>query len=195
MAEANTSGEIVFAAAKASANYKTATFQGAFIGMAIAAAVYLAIPVQHAIAGLLWTEFISFAALYAILPFLPCRRWIIPSGEMNARVHEAAYMQFFSSGLHKTREANGVEIYLSFFERRVIVIGDAGIHAKMGDQHWQNVRNVIIKGIKGRNARAGICEAIELCGKALTEHFPHQPDDVNELPDQVVDSPLRPDAP
>jgi len=194
-AEASTSGEIVFATANASANYKVATLQVAFIGMAIATAILLIEPVQHTITTLLWTELISFAVFYSVLPFLPCRRWFISGREMDARVHEAAFMQFYSGGLYKTREANGIEIYLSFFERQVVVIGDSGIHAKMGDQHWEKIRDLIIKGMKEGNVRRGICEAIEACGKALAEHFQRQPDDVNELPDQVIDRPLRPEAP
>ena len=95
-------------------------------------------------------------------------------------------MQFYSSGLYKTREANGVEIYLSLFERKVVVIGDQGIHDKMGNEHWDEVRNLIIQGIKNGKNCEGICSAIDRCGKTLAEHFPHRPDDVNELPDQII---------
>jgi len=195
-AEAATSGEIVFAAAPASARYRHATLQGALIGMAVVTALFLLIfRPPHNITSLLWTEFISFAAFYAIVPYLPWRRWIISRNEMDARVKEAALMQFYSSGLYKTREENGVEIYLSFFEREVVVIGDRGIHAKMGERHWQNVRDLIISGIRRGDARGGICAAIEACGKALAEHFPPRPDDVNELPNKVIDRPLGPEAP
>ncbi len=188
-AETTTSGEIVFTAAVASARYLHATLQGAIIGMTFATAVFLVLPFPHTITNLLWTEFISFAVFYTILPYLPWRRWIISKQEMDARVNDAAMMQFYASGLHRTRESNGVEIYLSFFERRVVVIGDRGIHAKMGDQHWQNVRDLIIRRIKEGNLRGGICAAIEICGKALAEHFPPRPDDINELSDKVIDRP------
>ena len=104
-------------------------------------------------------------------------------------------MQFYASGLYRTRESNGVEIYLSLFEREVVVIGDSGIHSKMGDQHWQEVRDLIIAGIKRGEARQGICGAIESCGKALAEYFPHRTDDINELPDRVITRPLNPHAP
>jgi putative membrane protein len=194
-AEAMTSGEIVFVTAPASANYQHANLQGAVIGMVIATGVYLLIPLEHAITSLLWTEFLSFAIFYAVLPHLPWRRWIISKHEMDARVHEAAFMQFYSSGLYSTRESNGVEIYLSFFERKVVVIGDKAIHLKMGDRYWQNIRDLIIAGIREGNIRGGICAAIESCGKALAEHFPHRPDDINELPDRVIDRQLNPDAP
>jgi putative membrane protein len=193
-AESGTSGEIVFATAPASAHYLHANLLGALIGMVVVTAVFLILPLEHTLTTLLWTEFISFAVFYSLLPHLPWRRWIISDQEMDARVHDAAFMQFYSSGLYKTRESNGVEIYLSFFERRVVVIGDRAIHEKMGEQHWQVVRDVIIKGMKEGNVCGGICAAIESCGKALAKHFPHRPDDVNELPDQVVNRPLNPNA-
>jgi putative membrane protein len=194
-AESTTSGEIVFAVAETSANYQHATLQGAIIGMAAAAAIYLMLPIAHTTTSLLWTEVLSFAVFLALLPRVPWRRWIISKQEMDARVKEAALMQFYASGLYRTRESNGVEIYLSLFEREVVVIGDTGIHAKMGDQHWNSARDLIIRGIKNGEARKGICDAIEACGKALAEHFPRRHDDVNELPDSVITRPLRPDAP
>ena len=129
-AEATTSGEIVFATAEASANYHHATLQGGIIGMAIAVAVFLMLPIVHTTTSLLWTEVISFAVFYAILPRVPWRRWIISKQEMDARVQEAAFMQFYASGLYRTRESNGVEIYLSLLEREVVVIGDRGIHRR-----------------------------------------------------------------
>ncbi len=186
-AEAQTSGEIVFALSDASDRYHHATMQGALAGMAVAAAVYLALPVSRTITALLWTELISFAVLYALLPRLPWRRWFIPGREMDERVRQAAFMQFYSSGLHRTRESNGVEIYLSVLERRVVVIGDRGIHEKMGTPHWDDVRDRIIRGIREGKAREGICTAVEACGEALAKHFPHRPDDVNELSDKVID--------
>jgi len=193
-AEANTSGEIVFVVAPASSHYHHASLQGAVIGMAIVTAIFLILPIPHDITGLLWTEFIAFAVFLAVIPRLPWRRWIISKHETDARVHEAAFMQFYSSGLYRTRESNGVEIYLSLLERMVVVIGDRGIHEKLGDQHWQNVRDLIIRGIRKGDARNAICEAIESCGKALAEHFPPRTDDINELPDQVINRPLSPDA-
>jgi len=194
-AEATTSGEIVFAVSEASARYHHELLQASIVGMAAAAAIYLALPVEHTIGILLWTQLVAFALFFAILPHLPPRRWIIPKREMDVRVYEAAFLEFYSSGLYRTREANGVLIYLSVFEKRVVVIGDRGIHSKMGTQHWDAVRDRIIEGIKQGRARDGICAAIQGCGEALAKHFPHQADDVNELFDQVIERKIRPDAP
>ncbi|MBN1569819.1 MAG: TPM domain-containing protein [Acidobacteria bacterium] len=195
MAEEKTSGEIVFTAAEASANYQHTTLQGAVIGMAVAAAVFLMLPVAHTTTGLLWTEVIAFAVFYALIPRMPWRRWIISKQEMDARVQESAFMQFYASGLYRTRDSNGVEIYLSSFEREVVVIGDRAIHEKMGNQHWQDIRDLIILGIRKGDARGGICAAIESCGRVLAEYFPPRPDDVNELSNRVIKRSLHPEAP
>lgn len=186
-AELTTSGEIVFAVADASGHYRHATLQGALIGTILTAAVYLALPVLHRIDLVIWTEIIAFALFYAVIPHLPMRRWFIPGREMEECVHEAAFREFYASGLYRTREANGVVIYLSLLERRVVVLGDKGIHEKMGNPHWDDVRDKIIQGIRQGRPREGICAAVESCGKALAAHFPRRPDDVNELPDGVID--------
>ena len=155
--------------------------------MVVSAAIYLALPVAHSIVLLLWVQLVSFAVFYALFENSPWRRWFISGAEMDARVHDAALLEFYNSGLYRTREENGVLIYLSVFERRVVVLGDRGIHEKMGNPHWDEVRDRIIRGIRAGRAREGICEAIDLCGKALAQHFPRRADDTNELSDQVLD--------
>jgi len=191
-AEATTSGEIVFAITDASGKYRHSWFQLALAGMALSAAAYLMVPVSHSISALLWTEILSFAALFTAGPHLGFRRWFVASSEMETRVRNAAFMEFYSSGLYRTRDENGVLIYLSLFERRVVVLGDKGIHERMGERHWNDVRDLIIRGIKSGDARGGICAAVERCGNSLAEHFPRKADDVNELSDHVIDRTAKP---
>ena len=194
-AEGTTSGEIVFAVTDSAARYHHATLQGALAGMVLATAIYMALPVRHTIGIALWTQLVAFAFCLAIMPHLPWRRWFISAREMDARVHEATLMEFYSRGLYRTREENGILIFLSCLEKRVVVLGDRGIHTKMGDRHWNDVRDRIIQGIREGRACEGICAAIESCGRALAEHFPRRPDDANELTDQVIDRKVDPDAP
>ncbi len=194
-AEATTSGEIVFALTDSSARYQHATLQGALAVMILASAVYLILPVTHTIGIVLWTQLVAFAVGSAIVPRLLWRRWFIPVKEMDVRVNEAALREFYARGLYRTREENGILIFLSCFERRVVVLGDRGIHEKMGDHHWNDVRDKIIRGIREGRASEGICAGIESCGQALAEHFPRRADDVNELPDHVIDRRVDPEAP
>jgi putative membrane protein len=192
-AEEMTSGEIVFAVAHASARYPQATYQGALAGAVTAAAVYLALPYTHYISLLLLAQAIGFGVCYALFARGPWRRWFLGAAEMEARARQAAFAEFYASGLYRTRDANGVLIYLSCFERRVVVLGDRAIHEKMGDRWWDALRDTIIDGIRRGHARQGICAAVEMCGRALAEHFPHAADDRNELPDDVIDRGLPPE--
>ncbi len=194
-AEEKTSGEIVFALADASARYDHATLQGSLAFMFVATAIYLAIPIEHTIGLVLWTQLVSFAVCLALLPQMPWRRHFIRKVELDARVKDAAFSEFYASGLYRTKDSNGILIYLSVFERRVYVLGDRGIHAKMGDQHWDEVRNRIIEGIRAGKPREGICSAVEICGGALSQHFARMPDDVDELSNMVIERRVRPDAP
>ncbi len=186
-AEAGTSGEIVFAVAEASGRYRHSHLQLALTGMAAITALYLVIPGQHSVNAVLWTEILSFAVLYALAARVTWRRWCIPERELEARVRDAAFTEFYSSGLYRTRDSNGVLIYLSILERRVVVLGDKAIHEKMGDEHWKEVRDLIIQGIRQGQARSGICSAVARCGEALACHFPRKADDTNELSDEVID--------
>ena len=192
-AEARTSGEIVFAITEASGRYRYSHLQLALTGMAAITALYLVLPGQHSISAVLWTEILSFALLYALAARIPWRRWFIPDRELEARVREAAFMEFYSSGLYRTRDANGVLIYLSILERRVVVLGDKAIHEKMGDEHWKEVRDLIIRSIRQGQPRSGICSAVARCGEALAFHFPRKTDDTNELSNEVIDRTRPPD--
>jgi putative membrane protein len=186
-AEARTSGEIVFAIAEASASYQHAAVLGSIFGMALVTCLYLMLSLIPNLDMVLWVELVSFAILYGILSKVSFRRWFIPGREMDARTREAAFFEFYSRGLYRTRESNGILIFLSYLERRVVVLGDKGIHEKLGGGHWDEVRDKIIHGIRSGKACEGICDAIKSCGDALAAHFPHRPDDTNELPNTVVD--------
>lgn len=186
-AERRTSGEIVFGLTDASSGYRHATFQGALAGMILCTALYLVFPLPHSINRLLWTELLSFLVCYALFSRLSWRKWFISAAEMDERVRDAAFMEFYASRLYRTREENGVLIYLSQFEHRVVILGDRGIHEKMGDAHWGELRDLIIRGIRKGRARESVCEAIAMCGEALARHFPRRTDDVNELDDRVID--------
>jgi putative membrane protein len=185
--ELTTSGEIVFALIDKSGSYHHANLQAALIGAISATAIYLALPLPQSIGMVIWTEIIGFALILAVIPYVPWRRWFISKREMDECVQDSAFREFYASGLYKTRESNGVLIYLSCFERRVVVLGDKGIHEKMGNPHWNEVRDHIINGIRQGQAIQGICAAVEMCGQALATHFPRRSDDINELSDEVID--------
>jgi len=88
-------------------------------------------------------------------------------------------------GMHRTAEHNGVLIYISVSDHKLAVIGDAGIHERVGEAYWRGLVDAVRDQLRQRRSREGLLQAIAEVGEALGRHFPRRPDDVNELPDDV----------
>jgi len=96
----------------------------------------------------------------------------------------AAYI-FTKLGMENTRQRNGVLIYLALDDKKFAIIGDAGIHAKVGDTFWNEVR----EGMAGLFRQGKIIDGLEYAvmeaGTRLREFFPRSSGDINELPDDL----------
>lgn len=128
--------------------------------------------------------FIVGAWLAARFPLL--RRIFLREERMRRCVEDAADRVFRQRRVASTREATGIHIYVSLFERTVRVTGDAAIAAKLDDAAWAEVRDLILAGFRDGRPCDGFCAAIGRCGEILAAHFPAREDDRNELPDRLV---------
>jgi putative membrane protein len=138
------------------------------------------------------SEFINLWPLVgATLGFLVCRipavkRRLVSSARINETVHSACLAAFTEQGLHYTRDHTGILILVSLLERRVQVLADRGINAKVEPATWQQVVAILTAGLKSGYACDAYCKAIERCGEILASHFPRQADDKDELPNRLV---------
>ena len=99
----------------------------------------------------------------------------------------AAQAQFERLGMTRTRHRNAVLIFVAPMSRKFAIHGDQGVHQKCGDAFWRSVA-AEISGHFGRSEfTAGIIHGIRQAGDLLAAHFPPQPGDTNELPDQIVE--------
>ncbi len=55
--------------------------------------------------------------------------------------------------MHKTQERNGVLIYMATLSRKVAIIGDEGIHQKLGTEYWQKLVDKLIQQFKAIKKR------------------------------------------
>jgi uncharacterized membrane protein len=115
------------------------------------------------------------------------------SGEIRVFVteHEAAdalkeaRTQFTRMGMEKTAERNGVLIYVAPKSQTFAVVGDAGVHAKCGENFWDATAAKMQTSFKEEKFVEGLIEGIRSVGEILGRHFPRKGDDWNELPDSV----------
>lgn len=87
--------------------------------------------------------------------------------------------------MHATAARNGVLVYLAIKDRKFGVIGDVGIHSRVGDAFWDGVYASARPALAEGNWVAGLGAATRQVGEALAVHFPRAADDVNELPDAI----------
>src|SRR5688572_10459723 len=59
-------------------------------------------------------------------------------------VHVAARI-FTSLGMHKTAERNGVLIYIATVSHKIAIVGDKGIHEKLGTAFWERLVETLIQ--------------------------------------------------
>ncbi len=99
-------------------------------------------------------------------------------------VFRAVYL-FGKLGMQKTRERNGVLIYVAWQSRKFAIIGDSGINSKVPDNFWEHEKETLLSYLKENRVADGLSEVIKLAGEKLREFFPYQQDDTNEQSNEI----------
>jgi uncharacterized membrane protein len=97
----------------------------------------------------------------------------------------AAQKQFTALGMEKTRERNGILLFVAPAAQKFAIIGDVGIHAVCGDEFWQSLAAELSGRFKEGEFTVGIVATVRRAGELLAKHFPRRPDDQNELSNEV----------
>ncbi len=98
----------------------------------------------------------------------------------------AAKEQFEKLGMTRTALRNGVLFYIAPRSRNFAILGDSGVHEKCGEIFWQELAALMSRHFKQGKLTEGLVQAVARAGDLLAEHFPHEPGDRNELPDDIV---------
>ncbi len=86
----------------------------------------------------------------------------------------------------QTRQRNGVLFFLVPSRRRFVVLGDEGIHAKVGQDFWDGLASILAAHFRKGEFTEGLVRAIGEAGAKLAAHFPYDAaTDTNELPDDI----------
>jgi uncharacterized membrane protein len=93
---------------------------------------------------------------------------------------------FIQLEMTKTKDRNAVLLYFAIKDRQLAILGDEGIHQKLGQEFWNNEIKTIVADFKQHQIVNGICHMIADVGEALKINFPYSSDDKNELSDGIV---------
>jgi uncharacterized membrane protein len=101
-------------------------------------------------------------------------------------VENAAQRAFNRLGMTRTRQRNGVLFFVVPSRRKFVVLGDSGIHQKVGQEFWHSVVAAVSERFRSKDFTGGLIKGIETVGEQLASHFPFDAaTDVDELPDKV----------
>lgn len=204
-AEAGTSGEIVTIIADRSDAYHDVALHWALLVALSVPILFAAAPdLPVAIIGRLYGGWgsaevrdlmlLTFAATTAAflivrygLAYMPLRLRLTPEATRRRRVRRRALDLFKVGTEARTAGRTGILIYLSLGERMAEIIADEAIHAKVADTEWGDAMAAMIAEVREGRIADGMIAAVGRVGALLAQHLPRADDDVNELPDRLIE--------
>lgn len=97
-----------------------------------------------------------------------------------------AIREFFRLGVDRTKDGSGVLLFLAVRSGRFEIVADRAINEKVGGEAWNEIAVEITSHIRENGIGDGLEHGVRRIGSFLSRHFPIQPDDVNELLDEVT---------
>jgi len=184
--EQGTSAELVVAVVRKSADHWRGRVSVSLLWSLAAAFAVLEYLPQLAPPWALLVELAVGSITFCALGWAPLQRWFVSPAAAERAAHARAFQVFAEHGLHATKGRTALLIFVSELERRVVLLGDASIHAQLGQAGWQKEVERLIARIREGRLRDGLLEVIADLEPRLAAVAPRQPDDTNELPDAVL---------
>jgi len=79
-----------------------------------------------------------------------------------------------------------VLIYVQLVDRRIEIVADRGISARVDQSEWDAICRQMQQSFKRGQYAEGALQAIEAVTRLLARHFPPRGRNPNELPDKPV---------
>lgn len=118
---------------------------------------------------------------FAVEASLPLSRLLRGQG-----AHERAIEVFGQLRVWDTQHNNGVLVYLLMADKRVEIIADRGIHARVGAAAWEAICGEMQRSFEAGRFEMGVSLGVSAVSDLLATHFPPLGDNPNELPDEPV---------
>lgn len=140
--------------------------------------------------NLTWLFLLLSAACYGFATVIAKNKWVqrvlIPRNDQKFQVDERAQLEFFLNGLTGTTGKTGVLIFVSLLERRAVILADKSISSKLPAETWDHILKDLVGAIKAGRRGDGLSSAIQKVGSIVSEHFPVQKNDANELQNHLI---------
>ncbi len=185
--EQQTSAEIVVTVHRVAGDYKHTHYLGGLAAALAFLALFLYHPEPFDYTYLPLEQLVAFvigALITSALP--PVKRLLTTQRERDQAVRAAAREAFVDLGVSRTKQRNGVLVFVSAFERRVEVLCDLGIDIDAIGAPLKDAIKKIDRAVRLDRDWERFVEALADLGPALAPRFPRAPDDQDEIDDEPV---------
>ncbi len=205
-AESGTAGEIVTIIADSSDRYADVALWWAIAAAVLGLAAFAAFPTFYGdlVARLTggWggaltvAEALELALAIVVVKFVGTRMiliwtrlliWLTPKRVRRSRVHKRAVRYFKVGAESRTSGRTGILIYLSMAEHMAEIVADEAIHSKVAAEEWGEAMAHLVGEVRHGRVAEGMVAAIRDVGAILGGHLPRADDDLNELPDRLIE--------
>ena len=115
------------------------------------------------------------------------------SGEIRVHIEKETSLEamdratevFNTLEMHKTKEANGVLIYVAVKSKKFAICGDKGINEVVPNDFWETTKTTMGNHFKTSNFKQGLVDGILIAGEQLKKYFPFDDSDTDELSNEI----------
>lgn len=184
--ESKSSAELVAVITKQSDNYN---FETIFISLIFTTLIsIISLFFELSAIKFFQIEVLSFLIFYFLFnKFNKTLLSFLPKQYKYQKAQEYAIHQFTSLGLNSTKTKQVIMFFVSLDEKYVKIVTDSAISSKIDNSYWQNIVDEFIKDVKRNEFANGYIKAIKACNEILIKEFPIKNDDINELPNEVIE--------
>jgi uncharacterized membrane protein len=104
----------------------------------------------------------------------------------RGNVMKRAVRTFNRLHLYTTKRRNAVLIFIAYDDRKFAILGDTGINEVVPDGFWDGEVEELGRYLTAGRPVDGICAIIARMGERLSQYFPGERDDENELSNEVT---------
>jgi len=184
--ENNSQVEIVAIFRSSSGKYRDVSLWAALAFMFAASSFFMFSPIEFDIYMIWLFTFVSFIFAYFLMEVLkPLKRVFVSKKRMKRHADLYGRAIFQKGGIRFTSEKIGVLIYLSEFERKVVIIPDRGACTLVPDDYWNQFENGFSSVFKERNIAEAFINELKKTKKIFSEYILPVENDINELPDDL----------
>lgn len=184
--ENNSLVEVVSIIRQQSEKYTDVALKVAAVFTAVLFSVLIFIPFDIKTSVLHLLPILSFVAVFYIVMSVPVLlRLFISQKRMDKSVEIMGRAIFQKGGVRFTEQRIGVLIFISYFEKKVLVIADRGVQLAVPQEDIENMEKSFNNIFASNNMSDEFLKVLSSTKDVFSEYIPPVENDINELPDNL----------